>query len=720
MDIKLKRLARAKWLKIAAFVVLTAFSGLFIMTLVEMGMTTESWDPLSINSYYDSGESAVEMRGVAERLAYLLKSYGNRDYITSGQFADSVNLWDYYSMQRSYEDYLNETGYGYDTPDNRELFLEERKDTVQAIKNKIKASALTEYDNMMERIESLPDGIVYYATYGDNVLTNVKESSASNKAYYKSRPAYYLYDDEGVEAVPNGRGQVYYTYGYDTSSADIEMMSSYPGVRAYVAITDEGMTMRVNNWDSDRNMLQGRIGFLVFYGIAAVCCFIYLIAVTGRVPDSHVLAMNFIDKLYTDINAGLIIFGIVMYVMFAEKLLSGYQINGRESSFGGILMLTAGFAFVLELLLLSLVRHIKEKSLIRHTLVYTVVHSIFSVVVRVFAAGPLLIKAIVAEGVLVVVAAFSLLIPPFMLVTIPAVIYVLYRKVAAFRNIQTGVKNVKSGNYDYKIEPQGRGEFRELAEDINTITEGLNTAVQNQVKSERLKTELITNVSHDIKTPLTSIITYVDLLKREGLGSENAGKYLDVLDRKANRLKTLTEDLFEAAKATSGSIAVNIECVNLGSLLSQIMGEMDEKIQNSGLDFRINMPEGKVHVAADGRHLCRVIENLFSNVFKYAMKGSRVYIEVREEMDTVTMCMKNVSAYELNIPVSELTERFKRGDESRNSEGNGLGLAIAKSLIELQKGTLTISVDGDLFKAEIQLQRADAPKQREMLPVEVE
>ena len=256
MDIKLKRLARAKWLKLAVFVVLIGFSGRFVMMLVETGITTESWDSLRIDSYTDSSEPAMEMRNTASRLAYLLKSYGSREYITSGQFVENINLWDYYSMQRAYYDYLSEIDDDYDTADNREMFLEERKDVVQGVKNKVKASALTEYDNMIERIESSMDGLIYYATYGSNVLTNVKESSASNKAFYKSRPAYYLYDDEGVEASPGSRDQVYYTYGgYDVSSADIDMMSNYPGVKAYVAFTEEGMNTRINKWTSDSCLL---------------------------------------------------------------------------------------------------------------------------------------------------------------------------------------------------------------------------------------------------------------------------------------------------------------------------------------------------------------------------------------------------------------------------------------------------------------------------------
>ena len=283
--------------------------------------------------------------------------------------------------------------------------------------------------------------------------------------------------------------------------------------------------------------------------------------------------------------------------------------------------------------------------------------------------------------------------------------YYVFTKVKKFQTIQEGFNIARNGDYDYKISLAGKGEFNNLAENMNDITSGLKIAVQNEVKSERLKTELITNVSHDIKTPLTSIISYVDLLKREGLSSPNAPKYLDVLDRKSNRLKTLTEDLFEAAKATSGAIEVKYEKVNVNALVSQILGELDEKIQESNLSFKVTKKENRIFAKADGRLLSRVMENLLSNIFKYALEGSRVYIDIWQTEKEVFVSFKNISAVELNIPVDELMERFKRGDESRSSEGNGLGLAIAKSLMEIQEGLLSLSIDGDLFKAEIKLNR---------------
>jgi signal transduction histidine kinase len=321
------------------------------------------------------------------------------------------------------------------------------------------------------------------------------------------------------------------------------------------------------------------------------------------------------------------------------------------------------------------------------------------------ASGPLMYKTMGA-AILVIFASVYAADKPLLIAGILFIsTYIIYNKVTHFHKIQEGLQVAKSGDYDFKIRLEGKGEFRQLSEDINDLTSGLKTAVENEVRSERLKTELITNVSHDIKTPLTSIISYVDLLKREGLNSDNAPKYLEVLERKSNRLKNLTEDLFEAAKATSGSIEPKFERVHINSLIEQLLGEMDEKISESNLIFKVSATNEKIYAMADGRLLSRVMENLLSNIFKYTLKGSRVYIEISEDEDNVTISFKNISSTELNIPVNELMERFKRGDESRSSEGSGLGLAIAKSLMEVQEGSLELSIDGDLFKAEIRLNK---------------
>lgn len=240
-----------------------------------------------------------------------------------------------------------------------------------------------------------------------------------------------------------------------------------------------------------------------------------------------------------------------------------------------------------------------------------------------------------------------------------------------------------------------------MANDMNNVREGMRNAIQEQMKSERLKTDLITNVSHDIKTPLTSIINYVDILKREDIQDEKIRGYIDILDRKSQRLKHLTEDLVEASKISSGNIQLNIEEINLKQLLKQTNGEFEEKFQNKDLTLVCTLPENQMLIRADGRRMWRVIENLYNNAAKYAMPHTRVYVDGTFKGGKVVVSIKNISEYPLNFSAEELMERFVRGDVSRSTEGSGLGLEIARNLTLMQNGTFDIYLDGDLFKVTI-------------------
>ncbi|MDE6108283.1 MAG: HAMP domain-containing histidine kinase, partial [Oscillospiraceae bacterium] len=233
-----------------------------------------------------------------------------------------------------------------------------------------------------------------------------------------------------------------------------------------------------------------------------------------------------------------------------------------------------------------------------------------------------------------------------------------------------------------------------------------STAVDERLKSERFKAELITNVSHDLKTPLTSIINYVDLLKKEDIQEEKAREYIEVLDRKSQRLKKLTEDLVEASKASTGTLTVNAERLGVVQLVEQALGEYSAKFENAGLTLVSTLPPEEVYVRADGRHLWRILDNLMGNCVKYALSGTRVYLEVVKWDGNVIFSLKNISANQLNVPPEELMERFVRGDESRTTEGSGLGLSIARSLTDLQGGTFRLSIDGDLFKAAVSFPEA--------------
>lgn len=295
------------------------------------------------------------------------------------------------------------------------------------------------------------------------------------------------------------------------------------------------------------------------------------------------------------------------------------------------------------------------------------------------------------------------------LLLVPVILYCAL----AFWKLQKGSFDLAQGNLSGKLNTRYLlFAFKEHGENLNRINDGISQAVEQRLQSERLKTELITNVSHDLKTPLTSIINYADLLgSAAAVGAEENAEqiqeYSEVLLRQSGRLKKLLDDLVDASKATTGNLEVNLEPCELGVLLTQVQGEYETRLEEKELALHVTRPEGEVRILADGRHLWRVFDNLMNNICKYAQEGSRVYLNLEQRGDVVEIIFRNMSKYELNISPKELEERFVRGDASRHMEGSGLGLSIAKSLVELQRGSMEILTDGDLFKVILQFSVLD-------------
>lgn len=280
-------------------------------------------------------------------------------------------------------------------------------------------------------------------------------------------------------------------------------------------------------------------------------------------------------------------------------------------------------------------------------------------------------------------------------VEVVALIIILFH----MKELHEGGKRVASGDMSQPIDTERMyWKFKEHGENINKVSDGIALAVEERMKSERFKTELITNVSHDIKTPLTSIINYVDLIKKENIQDEKVQDYVAVLDRQSARLKKLIEDLMEASKASTGNLAVNLEECDIEVLLTQVIGEFEERLEKNQLEVVVDKPDHPVKMMADGRHMWRVLDNLLNNACKYSLPGSRVYVTLKQENSEAVITFKNISKTALNIPSDELMERFVRGDSSRNTEGSGLGLSIAQSLTELMQGSMKVDIDGDLFK----------------------
>ncbi|KNZ42194.1 sensor histidine kinase [Acetobacterium bakii] len=419
------------------------------------------------------------------------------------------------------------------------------------------------------------------------------------------------------------------------------------------------------------------------------------------------------DSFYIDLH-------LFVLLIVEGLLLSGMIFIYAKSLPLIIMLLIFGVGALLGLnFLLSLTRIIKDRSFAQHLLSWKIIMRIHQSIKKIInkclgyyhevMKGSSSVKRFMGFSIGLVILGLAINVPLIGIFSLGLIVYILYvmgKKVRKYDEIIQGLERIKNGEVDYKL-TGFNGALGELAEGINAIGEGITLAVSKEVQSQRMKTELLTNVSHDIRTPLTSIITSIDLLKNGQLNPTEKVKYLNILENKAQRLKTLTDDLFEAAKASSGNIEVNFEAVDLEILMTQGLGEMEEELGSSQLEFITQYPKQLLVVNADGRLLWRVIQNLLSNILKYAQKESRVYVELIKKEGMGIIIFKNISAEPLNISPEELVERFKRGDETRNSEGSGLGLAIAKDLMVIQKGELKIDIDGDLFKAALVLSLAE-------------
>ena len=460
------------------------------------------------------------------------------------------------------------------------------------------------------------------------------------------------------------------------------------------------------------------IAVLVVSLILEAFVFVFLLSAAGHHGETGEIRPSFIDKIPFDLYTALTVFaGIFLIAAMAEVSYSNTAML--------VVVLIAALGVIAALISLlwcmSLAVRIKLGTTIKSCIIYRVgawCLRLIKKVVYTFKDG---LKAIpmFPRAVLIIAA---ILFVEFLWIAIAGtspgkqlfgwfieravlVLATLYALLSMKQLLEAG-QRIAKGELDCKVDTSKlRGPFKEHGEDLNSITDGMNRAVGERMKSERFRTELITNVSHDIKTPLTSIINYVDLLEKEQPENEKMREYLEVLDRQSAKLKKLIDDLLEASKASSGSLSVNLTECELGILLDQMAGEYSEKLSAAGLELILTKPEESVKIMADGRHMWRIFDNLLNNICKYAQRGTRVYLDLTADALKAAVTFRNISATRLNISGDELTERFVRGDSSRNTEGSGLGLSIAQSLAQLQKGALDITVDGDLFKVVLRFDR---------------
>ena len=412
------------------------------------------------------------------------------------------------------------------------------------------------------------------------------------------------------------------------------------------------------------------------------------------------------DHLWLDVFA----VGVVLAEVFVFYVAAIFLINVDVAYLPFILFVTAVatlcMGWLLLLFLLSFSVRVKLGKWWRHTLCYQLFRKIGQFARMIWENIGFLWKVILVMLVLAFFEGIGVLM--FFNSDIALLLWLLEKLVlyplvlwycVQLNQLKNGTEKIAGGEPGYQISTKRMtGIFKEQGEQINHISDGMTHAIEERMKSERFKTELITNVSHDIKTPLTSIINYVDLLEKEDLHNETAQEYLEVLERQSSRLKKLIEDLIEASKASTGNLPVHLERLEAGIFMTQTVGEFEEKTKAAGLDLVIEKPETPVYIMGDSRHFWRVIDNLMNNICKYAQSGTRVYINLEVKEAQVSITFRNTSKYPLNISSDELMERFVRGDASRNTEGSGLGLSIANSLMDLMGGTFRLYVDGDLFK----------------------
>ena len=482
----------------------------------------------------------------------------------------------------------------------------------------------------------------------------------------------------------------------------------------------DSMADEAENYETYSKLMFPMLAGAIFGSVLWLIGMVWLTVTAGRRPEDEEIHLNGFDRWYTEIAAG-----TVIGIWLAGTIISGTLIANSSLGYSHVVVtvivicLICGTYTMAWFLIgyLSLVRRIKAGTLWKNSLIRKVLKWIgkcsgkLADFARAFSRNTAeKIKVLLVGGAflflqfLIIGCVFSgagVFLLALMAVDVAVMIFAI-RKADGLDLIMDGLKKISDGELQYKIKTDTlTGKQKVMAEYINNIGSGLDAAVENSLKKERMQTELITNVSHDLKTPLTSIINYVDLMKRENPTDPKIQEYLRILDEKSQRLKVLTEDVVEASKARTGNIKLEMNDIDFVEMVQQVIGEFEEKFKEKNLTMMVHFTDEPSIIYADGQRMWRVLENVFGNVVKYAMEGTRVYAEISNRNKKVTFSLKNISAQPLNISADELTERFIRGDVARNTEGSGLGLSIAKSLTELQGGEFKLYLDGDLFKVMI-------------------
>lgn len=553
------------------------------------------------------------------------------------------------------------------------------------------------------------DNVNYYVKWNDRVFTNCEAASPEEVLYgeffsYVKKEANVSATERNTE--PHSRRMSYMTE--EISNYDIESE-----IVIATSIKEETVSTCKTIWQRQEGIVFRTFLVTVSLLVVALLVLIYLMCVCGKNKLGEYKTI-WLDNVFAEIHLALVgctVFGAAAacMVLLDEYYMESLPYNMLLISIG---FLVASASTVVLTSLLSIIRNIKCKRVVKTSIVLIVLSWIYRRLKTFLGAmiyllskktGVILISMLLVYTALVGILGILAAADSSVWVLVGFLLFLLASFIVCYRardldEIKKGVSEVRGGNVSYKIPEAKCEDMKLLANNINDIAKGLDESVSAKIKAERLKTELITNVSHDLKTPITSIISYAELLSKFEELPEEAKDYVSVILKKGERLKNLTQDLFDISKVQSGNEDVIFEKLDVTLLINQSLGEHDSEIQNSGLPFLVDAPK-ELYISADGRKMSRAVSNLINNILKYSMKNTRAFITAFEKDGEIVMEFKNIASYRMNFSADEITQRFVRGDESRTTEGSGLGLAIAKSYTEICNGQFEIIIDGDMFKA---------------------
>ena len=629
-----------------------------------------------------------------------LGDLGNSEFVESGYFertfnTQTNNVLDYVKMRIKYE-------------------TDGRFDETLAREDGAQESEINLYKKYLNQFDNGSSNLYYWVGRedGTHIYTNMETDLSEERAYAWAEDlgAYLYYDSSAYYFDTNvgGMENAYYRDMQKYNNLQFDNVKIIIGVDKTFQYEDDFAIARK---EFNKLFPWARMSMLliVISGIGWLFCLCYLTVAAGRRRDDKELHLARFDKAKTELVIALMMAGLAGIVGLAMK------VRTQNFNTSGTMIIAGSLTFVADMVFmafyLSLARRVKAEKFWENSLSCWCLNGLKEFLKERYMSGKLVVYfcCLAAVSLFLGYLAFGkgyIWSYAAIAVVIFCVFIYLSKWISSRRRIQEGIRQITEGNLDYKLElKEYSGTERELAEGVNHIAEGLSKAIHESVRDERMKANMITNVSHDLKTPLTAIVNYVGLLKRENIQNENAVQYIEVLEQKALRLKSLMEDLVEVSKISSGNLTLHMDEIDFVELIRQTGGEFNERLEERGLNVISKFPNESIMIFADGKQLWRVIGNLYNNVGKYAMPNTRVYAEIYKQDEWVIFSIKNISEDLVSMPARELTERFVRGDTARTTEGSGLGLSIAKTLTELMNGRFEVSMDADLFCAEVKFRR---------------